>query len=94
MARSYFDVREGSRFVRDSEGDELDSDAEVEAQAIEIALLIGRDRLPTSDVRNIEIEVRKEGGPQLLTVRASLEVVRNRNGVQEDRNYRKVGWTA
>jgi hypothetical protein len=80
MARFYFDVREGSRFAPDAEGDELDSEAEAEAQAIEIALHLGRDRLPTSDARTFEIEVRKEGGAPLLLVRVSLEVVRKRNG--------------
>jgi hypothetical protein len=80
MARFYFDVREGSRFVRDPEGEELDNDADAEAEAIELALHIGRDRLPVSEARNVEIDVKNKNGELVLVVRASLEVMRIRNG--------------
>ncbi len=37
---------------------------------------MGRDRLPTCDIRDITIEVRNEHGQRVLTVRVKMEIDR------------------
>jgi hypothetical protein len=49
MPRSYFDVREGTRFAPDEEGLEA-----AEHEAARAAAEIGRDRLPKGDSREVK----------------------------------------
>jgi hypothetical protein len=76
MPRFYFDVREGTRFVSDEGGIEFDSLDAAEHHAAQIAAEIGRDKLPSSDPREIIVELRNEHKQQVLTIKVSLEVDR------------------
>ena len=74
MPRFYFDVREGTRFVPDEDGLEFESLDAAEHEAACTAAEIGRDRLPTSDAREITIEVKNEHRQRVLTIKVSMEV--------------------
>jgi hypothetical protein len=76
MPRFYFDVREGTRFVPDEDGLEFESLDAAEHDAACTAAEIGRDRLPTSDSREITVEVKNEHRQRLLTIKVSMEVDR------------------
>ena len=76
MPRFYFDVREGTRFVPDEEGLEFPDFDRAEREGACTAAEIGRDRLPSSDVRDIAIEMRNEHRQRVLTVTVSMEVER------------------
>ncbi len=75
-SRFFFDVREGSRFISDDEGLELDRVDEAEGEAAKAAAEIGRDRLLNGDACDITIEVRNEQGHRVLTVTVSMQVDR------------------
>jgi hypothetical protein len=76
VPRFYFDVREGSLFPPDNDGLEFPELDEAEREAAEAAAGIGRDRLPSSDAREITIEVRNEHRQRVLTVTVSMQVER------------------
>jgi hypothetical protein len=76
MPRFYFDVREGTRFIPDEDGLEFESLDAAEHEAACAAAEIERDRLPTSDTREITVEVRNERRQRVLTIRVSMEVDR------------------
>jgi hypothetical protein len=76
VPRFYFDVREGAKLVPDEEGLEFDSLDAAEREAAESAAEIGRDRLPTSDAREVTVEVRNEHRQRVLTVTVSLKLHR------------------
>jgi hypothetical protein len=58
MARFFFDIREGCRFISDEEGLEFSDIAAAEYEAARAAADIGRDLLPKGDLRTIVVEVR------------------------------------
>ncbi|UWU75442.1 hypothetical protein N2603_36260 [Bradyrhizobium huanghuaihaiense] len=63
MARYYFDLRDGTELFHDEEGLELPT---VRAAEVEAARALGgmaRDLEPTSEGRDLAIEVRNESGP-------------------------------
>jgi hypothetical protein len=76
VPRFYFDVREGTRFIPDDEGLELDSLDAAEREAAAAAAEIGRDRLPKGDARKVTVDVRDEHGQRVLNVTVSMEVER------------------
>lgn len=76
MPRFYFDVREGTRFVPDEGGLEFRDFEHAEREAACTAAEIGRDRLPSSEIREITVEVRNEHRQRVLTVTVSMEVER------------------
>jgi hypothetical protein len=76
VPRFYFDVREGTRFIPDDEGLELDSLDAAEREAAAAAAEIGQDRLPKGDARKVTVEVRDEHGQRVLNVTVSMEVER------------------
>ena len=77
MARYYFEIREGTEFVRDDEGSEYDSlDAAVQGAA-RSAAEIGTSRLARGDLSDVVIEVQDEGRRQVATVTASMRVERH-----------------
>jgi hypothetical protein len=76
MARYYFDLCEGTEFMRDDEGSEFDSlDAAVQGAA-RSAAEIGTGRLARGDLSDVVIEVRDER-QRVCTVRASMKVDRH-----------------
>lgn len=76
MPRYYFDVREGTKFTPDDEGQEFDSLDAAEHEAACAAAEIGRDWLPKGDAREITVEVKNEYHQRVLTIRVSLEIDR------------------
>jgi hypothetical protein len=76
LPRFYFDVREGTGFITDEMGLELDSIDAAEYEAARAAADIGRDHLPKGNARDVTIEVRDERGQQVVTVRVAMEVHR------------------
>jgi hypothetical protein len=76
MPRFYFDMREGTRFIPDEDGLEFESLDAAEHEAACTAAEIGRDRLPTSDSREITVEVRNEHRQRVLTITVSMHVDR------------------
>jgi hypothetical protein len=76
VPRFYFDVREGARFSPDETGLEFDSLDAAEHEAACTAAEIGRDRLPTSDAREITVEVKNEHRQRVLTIKVSMEIDR------------------
>jgi hypothetical protein len=68
MPRFYFDIREGTRFVPDESGIKFDSLDAAEHHAAQTAAEIGRDKLPSSDPREIIVEVRNEHKQRVITV--------------------------
>ena len=78
MPKYYFDIREKGRFVPDEEGTDLPDMDAAEREAAELAASIGRDRLPSSESRAIIVEARNEHRQRVMTVTASLDIVRVR----------------
>ena len=76
MPRFYFDVREGTRFVSDEGGIEFDSLDAAEHHAAQIAAEIGRDKLPSSDPRDIIVDLRNEHKQRVITVTVSMRILR------------------
>lgn len=76
MPRFYFDVREGTRFVSDEGGMEFDSLDAAEHHAAQTAAEIGRDKLPSSDAREIIVEVRNAHKQRVITVMVSMRIQR------------------
>ncbi len=76
MPKFYFDVREGTRFTPDDEGQELDTLNAAERMAAEAAAEIGRDLLPKMDDRRVTVEMRNEHRQRVLTVTVSMEIDR------------------
>lgn len=76
MPRFYFDVREGTSFTPDDEGQELESLDAAERMAAEAAAEIGRDRLPKGDARDVTVELKNEHRQRVLTVTVTLEIHR------------------
>jgi hypothetical protein len=71
MPRFYFDVREGSSVVPDSEGLGFDGIEDAEMEAAVAAAEMGRDELPNGDAREVTIEVRNEHRQRVLTMSVS-----------------------
>jgi translation initiation factor 1 (eIF-1/SUI1) len=67
-------VREGARFVPDTEGLEFDSLDAAEHEAASTAAEIGRDLLPKGDARAGTVEIRGEHSQRVLTVTVSMEI--------------------
>ena len=78
MPKYYFDIREKGRFVPEEEGTDLPDMDAAEREAAELAASIGRDRLPSSESRAIIVEARNEHRQRVMTVTASLDIVRVR----------------
>ena len=78
MPKYYFDIREKGRFVPDEERTDLPDMDAAEREAAELAASIGRDRLPSSESRAIIVEARNEHRQRVMTVTASLDIVRVR----------------
>ena len=78
MPKYYFDIRKKGRFVPDEEGTDLPDMDAAEREAAELAASIGRDRLPSSESRAIIVEARNEHRQRVMTVTASLDIVRVR----------------
>jgi hypothetical protein len=76
MARFYFDVREGVRFVPDEEGLEFPDIGAAEREAAQAAAEIGRDKLPTGAARSVTVEVRNEHGQRIITATVALALDR------------------
>jgi hypothetical protein len=76
MPRFYFDVREGSKFIRDEDGMEFPDFDAAEREAAETAAGIGRDLLPKGTARDVTIEVRDERGQRVATVTVTMQVER------------------
>ncbi len=77
MAHYYFEIREGTEFVRDDKGSEFDNlDAAVQGAA-RSAAEIGTSRLVKGDLSDVLIEVRDERGRRVFTVIASMKVERH-----------------
>jgi len=76
VPRFYFDVREGTRFIPDEVGVELDSLEAAEREAATAAAEMGRDRLPKGDSCVVTIEVSNEHRQQMLTVKVSMDIDR------------------
>jgi hypothetical protein len=76
MPRYFFDIREGAKFTPDEDGLEFDSLDAAEHEAACTAAEIGRDRLPTSDAREVTVEVKNEHQQRVLTISVSLEIHR------------------
>jgi hypothetical protein len=72
LPRFYFNVRDGSTFSPDEEGDELDGLDAAEREAAEVAAMLGRDRLPKRDARRVTVEVRNEHRQLALIVTVSM----------------------
>ncbi|WP_201863439.1 DUF6894 family protein [Microvirga soli] len=72
----YFDVREGTRFIPDATGLELESLDAAEREAASAAAEIGRDRLPKGDAREITVELMNEHRQRVLTVTVTMEIQR------------------
>jgi hypothetical protein len=78
MARFHFDIREDGRFVPDNDGRELADLGAAEAQAVELAALLGRDRLPAGKTQAVTIEVRDGNGQQVATATVALHTTRTK----------------
>jgi hypothetical protein len=76
MAKFFFDIREGQKFILDEEGSEFPDVAAAEYEAAIAAAEMGRDRLPQGDLRTIVVEVRNEHGQRVATATVSLTVER------------------
>ena len=76
MPLFFFDVREGNAFFTDDEGLEHPDVDAAEREAAQSAAAIGRDRLPSGDLRAVTVEVRNEHGQRIITATASLDVRR------------------
>ncbi len=77
MARFYFDVHDGTDFVRDDSGSEFASvDAAVQG-AITSAGEIGRNLLAKGRTNDIVIKVKDEQNQRVCTVTASMKVDRH-----------------
>lgn len=76
MPRFYYDVREGSSFVPDSEALEFDGIKDAEMEAAIAAAEMGRDELPNGDAREVTIEVRNEHRERVFTISVSMSVSR------------------
>lgn len=83
MVRFHFDIREDGRFVPDDEGTDLADLEAAEAEACEIAALVGRDRFPAGHTQAVIIEVRNEHGQRVLTTTLSLHTTRTKPGPAE-----------
>ncbi len=70
MTRYFFDIDDGERATRDSEGQEFDSREKVRAAAVSALPDIARDELPDGDRREFKVSVRDEAG--LYVFRATL----------------------
>ena len=77
MARYYFEIREGTEFVRDDEGSEYDSLGAAVQGAARSAAEIGTSRLARGDLSDVVIEVQDEGRRRVVTVTASMRVERH-----------------
>lgn len=76
MPRFFFDIREGARFVEDTEGLEFPDLDAAEREAAETAASIGRDLLPKGVAREVTVEVSNEHRQRVLTVTVSLTLDR------------------
>jgi hypothetical protein len=76
MAKFFFDIREGQRFIVDEEGLEFPDVAAAEYEAATAAAEIGRDLLPKGDLRSVMVEVRNQHGQRVATATATLHVER------------------
>ncbi|MFC4172506.1 DUF6894 family protein [Microvirga sp. GCM10011540] len=76
MTRFHFDIREGSRFVPDPGGEELESLEAAKCHAVDLAAQIARDLAlrPTGHV--VIIEVCNEHKQRVLTLTVSLTIER------------------
>jgi hypothetical protein len=76
VPRFHFDVREGTRFIPDEVGVELDSLDAAGYEAARVSADIRRDQLLTGDTCDVTVEVKDEQGQQVVTVRVSMETHR------------------
>ena len=76
MPRFYFDIREGSLFLKDEDGFEFAGLDEAEQEAIQAVVSMGKDRLPRGDTRDVTVEVRDENQKRVLTVGVHLIIDR------------------
>ncbi len=67
MPRFYFDIREGTRFIPDEVGVDLDSLDAAEYEAARVSADIRRDQLLTGDTRDVTVEVKDEQGQHVVT---------------------------
>lgn len=76
MPRFYFDIWEGTHFIRDETGLEFDSLDAAEEAAARGAADIGRDQFPKEDTCDITVEVSNEHRQRVLTVTVSMKAER------------------
>ncbi len=74
--RYFFDIQDGSRFIQDDEGLELDGIDAVRAEALLALPDMARGKLPDGDHRTIVISVRDDEGRPVLKAALSLVVER------------------
>jgi hypothetical protein len=72
MPRYFFDFHAGERLACDEHGVVLSGPQAAEAEAINSLCDLARDRLPGE--RQVVVEVRDEGGRQMLTAKLALTV--------------------
>jgi hypothetical protein len=73
MPRYFFDTYDGSRFVPDSEGIELESLDMAKAEAQRALPDLARDAIPSNDQNTFIVSVRDEAGQVVL--RAALTLI-------------------
>jgi uncharacterized protein DUF6894 len=74
MPRFYFDVREGSEFMPDAEGWEIDDPDAAERELPEAAAQIARDVLRESNAPGVVVEVRNDRFQKVLTATVSTHI--------------------
>jgi hypothetical protein len=73
MPLFYFDVRDGERFTRDSQGVNFNGIEGARDEATRVLAEVARDVVPAADRRRIAIEVRDEAKKPLLVVALMFE---------------------
>jgi hypothetical protein len=74
VPRYFFDTSDGTVFIRDREGIELENLEVAKAEAKTILLEITVDELPDSNRRDFVVSVRDETGQVVLRIALSLAV--------------------
>jgi uncharacterized protein DUF6894 len=74
VPRFYFDITEGSKFLPDEEGFDLDSLDAAEHEAKQTLVQLGRDWLPRA--HEVRMQVRDERHRQVLAVSVAIKVER------------------
>jgi hypothetical protein len=76
MPRFYFDVREGSNFIRDPEGQLMRDIEAAQYEAEEVGVSIARDSLLSGRARAVTVEVSDKKRQPVLAVTVSIEISR------------------